>query len=45
MTQRMVLFVDWQNVYKGAREAFHTPGDPSGMDRWTRFGSVIAWRS
>ncbi len=28
MSDRVVVFFDWQNVYKGAREAFHSYGDP-----------------
>ena len=26
MPHRVVVFLDWQNVYKGAREAFCTAG-------------------
>jgi uncharacterized LabA/DUF88 family protein len=28
MSDRVVVFLDWQNVYKGAREAFCAPGAP-----------------
>jgi len=24
VADRVVVFLDWQNVYKGARESFHT---------------------
>jgi NYN domain len=29
MPRRVVLFLDYQNVYMGARESFHDPWDPS----------------
>jgi hypothetical protein len=29
MPRRVVLFLDYQNVYMGARETFHDPRDPS----------------
>jgi len=29
MAERVVVFLDWQNVYGGARESFHYPGSPS----------------
>lgn len=28
MSDRVIVFFDWQNVYRGAREAFHSHGDP-----------------
>jgi hypothetical protein len=28
MTDRVVVFLDWQNVYRGAREAFCGYGAP-----------------
>lgn len=31
MSVRTVLFIDYQNAYRGAREAFHRPGDPSRL--------------
>lgn len=44
MAKRVVVFLDWQNVYKGARESFHQAGDPStdGQVDPVRLGQRIA---
>ena len=41
---RVVVFLDWQNVYKGARESFHGMNDPStdGQIDPVRLGRRIA---
>jgi uncharacterized LabA/DUF88 family protein len=44
MTKRVVLFVDWQNVYKCARESFHVNTSPSeaGQVHPLRLGELVA---
>jgi hypothetical protein len=40
-TERVIVFVDWQNVYKGARDAFHHRQAPGRPAWWTLSG----WRN
>lgn len=42
--QRVVVFVDYQNVYKGARESFHTPDAPgnNGQVHALQLGELVA---
>lgn len=44
MTDRVVVFLDWQNVYKGAREAFCSYGAPhwEGQVQPLALGRLIA---
>jgi uncharacterized LabA/DUF88 family protein len=44
MAERVVVFLDWQNVYKGAREAFHQPtsASESGQVSPLRLAELIA---
>lgn len=46
MTDRMIVFVDWQNVYRGARRAFHGDGGPGSRGQVcpNRIGEIIAGR-
>jgi hypothetical protein len=44
MTDRVVVFLDWQNVYRGAQEAFCGYGAPhwEGQVRPLALGQLIA---
>lgn len=46
MAARVVLFVDYQNVYKGAREAFHSQLDPAWAGQFDplKLGELITSR-
>lgn len=46
MTARLILFVDYQNVYNGAREAFHNRSDPgwAGQVDLLKLGELITSR-
>jgi len=44
MPRRTVLFVDYQNAYKGARETFHQRWDPSPYGQIDPMSSVaFSW--
>jgi hypothetical protein len=40
MTDRVVVFLDWQNVYRGAQEAFCGYGAP----HWEGRARSVRWR-
>ena len=44
-TERVIVFIDWQNVYRGARDAFHNRQAPgrTGMV-WCHYPRVDDYR-
>jgi hypothetical protein len=47
MVGRVVLFVDYQNMYRGVREVFHRPSDPprAGQIDPLQLGQLIVEKS